>query len=295
MQSNNEKKTISQYSHLNVPGVMVDETLSNEELIYCVQNGIGVKRAKEFLVQKNRGLVYIEANKCTAKADFEDIVQYGFEALLVCIDAFNLDLNIKFSTFAIISIRRNMYRRVSDEYSEIAIPEYLSLNNIKITRFISEYMVDNYRSPSNEEIAAGTDLTVDVVERTISANSMTYIYADASESKDEDNTIVSKFDVMDISSKSHTLNENSFDVRIEDAIKMIMDELTSDEMELLSYMYGLNDYPQVPFSTLCSDGGYMYKGQICHDRKILSKKGSEITSKIKHIITRNKISVDMNY
>lgn len=279
------------YEHCLVPGFKVQDTLTNEELIFCVNNNISPDKAKLYLVKNNHGLVYTEAKKCTAIVELDDLIQYGYEALLRSIVTFKLEFNVKFSTFATNNIRRFLYRKGNDENTNIPVPEHLSIKNTEIQRYINDYMSKHGERPSIENISKVTGHSESTINNIIDSKQMTFISSISSHDVDSDESL-SMFDVVMADDRNYRLDENSFDIRIEDAINMVMDELTHDEYELLSYVYGLNDYPIVSYNTLCEGAGYMFEGTLILNRKTLTRKGQAILNKIKVLLNRKKIAID---
>lgn len=102
--------------------------MTNEELVTDYQNGN--KQALDVLVEKNKGLVYLVANKFytdkTASIDIEDLEQEGFMGLMRAAQKYDLTMEnrAKFSTYAVNWI----YQRISRFLSQKNTNDETSLN-----------------------------------------------------------------------------------------------------------------------------------------------------------------------
>lgn len=89
----------------------MDRTL---ELIKLAQ--AGDTKAKEDIINENMGLVWSIVKRFTNRGyEAEDLFQIGSIGLLKCIDKFNLDYDVKFSTYAVPMIMGEIKRFMRDD------------------------------------------------------------------------------------------------------------------------------------------------------------------------------------
>lgn len=85
----------------------------NSALLQEYKNGdIG---AREALCRENMGLVHNVAKKFSVNYDFEDLVQTGSIGLIKAIDNFDIDMGVKFSTYAVPMIIGEIRRFMRDD------------------------------------------------------------------------------------------------------------------------------------------------------------------------------------
>lgn len=89
----------------------MDRTL---ELIKLAQAGDA--KAKEDIINENMGLIWSIVKRFTNRGyEAEDLFQIGSIGLLKCIDKFNLDYDVKFSTYAVPMIMGEIKRFMRDD------------------------------------------------------------------------------------------------------------------------------------------------------------------------------------
>lgn len=111
--------------------------MTNEELVMAYQNGD--KSAMAAIIEKNRGLVNTFVNQCygleASYLDRDDLEQNGCMGLMDAVKAYDPLLGFKFSSYASMSIKRNLYRAL-----RISTPwEKRSSNESKLCNVISAF------------------------------------------------------------------------------------------------------------------------------------------------------------
>lgn len=92
------------------------------DLLYKIKSGD--EEARNLFINSNLRLVVSVAKKFLKyKVDIMDIISCGNIGLINAVDNFNVDLNIKFSTYAYTCIKNSIIRNINLEF--IKIPEYL--------------------------------------------------------------------------------------------------------------------------------------------------------------------------
>ncbi len=131
-------------------------------LIRLVQSGSeeAQKEAKEQLVKENMGLIWSVVRKFTNRGyDADDLFQIGAIGLLKCINKFDLNYDVKFSTYAVPMIMGEIKRFLRDDgMIKVARP----LKEIAVK---AKYMSDNLakkngKQPTVSEVASAIDVDV---------------------------------------------------------------------------------------------------------------------------------------
>lgn len=112
-----------------------------------------IELRNEIINHNIKFVIYI-AKKFTGSfnVDFEDIVSYGFEGLIIAINKYDVDTGNKFSTYAYNWIASVIRRRCSKESLLISIPAYIQNSIYKYCAKINEFYIENGYYPSEKEI-----------------------------------------------------------------------------------------------------------------------------------------------
>ena len=123
------------------------DNLQDEELVRLSKDN---DRAMEFLLNKYKGMVLSSSKSLfILGGDNQDLVQEGMIGLFTAVRDFDDHKNIKFSTFAQLCIKRNIYT---------AITNYNSLKNeplnkgLSISHTDSSEEDDNYKNLSTDDL-----------------------------------------------------------------------------------------------------------------------------------------------
>lgn len=127
------------------------------ELIISAQNGD--KDAKEQLVKENSGLVWSIVSKFRNRGhDSEDLFQIGAIGLIKCIDKFDLNFNVRFSTYAVPMIMGEIKRFLRDD-GMIKVSRNLKEISIKAKYTTDTLTKKMGKSPTINEIAKELDIS----------------------------------------------------------------------------------------------------------------------------------------
>lgn len=269
-----------------------DQYISNEDLVRKVQSGVDVEESKKLLVMFNSGLVYNEAKNCTCNIPFQDKVQYGFEGLMKAIYGFNTTFRTLFSTYATTTIRQHMYRNGNNDVRMVALPEHLSVNNIRIKSFIERYMNDNTGYPSNEQIAEGTGIDIRSVKRIMNYNSNTFSI-DTPMNKGDEGSEQTLKDIIPGDSSDYVVDERCVAKDFVSTMEEIMNELEEHERVLLGLVHGLDGYRIHTFDEIISTGYIDGKGKFVTSKATLSRRYNDMMDKVRRIVERKQINFDL--
>lgn len=116
--------------------------------------------AKQDLIEGNLKLVLSCLREFNHQnVNLDDLFQVGVIGLIKAIDNFNLDYELKLSTYAIPLIRGEIKRYLRDNHSSVRISRTIKDKAYQILRFKEEYHQKNGREPSNKEIGENLEMS----------------------------------------------------------------------------------------------------------------------------------------
>ncbi len=114
----------------------------------------GDKEARNQLARENSGLVWSIVRRFQGRGyDPEDLFQTGNIGLIKCIDNFDFDRKVKFSTYAVPMIMGEIRRFLRDD-GMIKVSRSLKEISYKIYKEKGNYQREHQREPTTKEIAA---------------------------------------------------------------------------------------------------------------------------------------------
>lgn len=127
--------------------------LKHEEMIELFRKyKNGEKNVKNTLVEGNLRLVLSILRKYHNKCDnLDDLFQIGVIGLIKAINNFDLNYDVRFSTYAVFMIEGEIKRYIRDN-SQIRISRSVKELSYMIINYKEEYLRENLKYPSNEEI-----------------------------------------------------------------------------------------------------------------------------------------------
>ena len=167
------KKTV-EITGLNTSNIKV---LSHEEMINLFKRyQSGDKEAKEELVNGNLKLVLSILKKYNSRDNLDDLFQIGVVGLIKAVDNFDLSHEVRFSTYAVLMIDGEIKRYIRDNNS-LRISRSIKDLSYKILTFKEEFMKENNREATTDEIAEGLSVSnYEVVEALMSLKQPESLY-----------------------------------------------------------------------------------------------------------------------
>lgn len=166
-------------SGINTKDIIV---LTNEEMQQLfIRKNEGDLYARDLLAQGNLKLVLSILRKFSNREEnLDDLFQIGCIGLMKAIDNFDMNFNVKFSTYAVPMIIGEIKRHLRDNSSIKVSRSYKDLA-YKALAYKDEFQRKNHREPSIEEIAAFLEaksmdvvLALEAIQDTISMSTPIY-------------------------------------------------------------------------------------------------------------------------
>jgi RNA polymerase primary sigma factor len=120
--------------------------------------------AKDRMINANLRLVVSQARRYQGHGlPMEDLVQEGMLGLIRAVEKFDWRRGFKFSTYGTLWIRQAIQRGLQNHGRTIRVPVHVAQRQVKVRKIESDLNTKLGREPTDEEIAAVAELTVDEV------------------------------------------------------------------------------------------------------------------------------------
>ena len=127
------------------------------ELILAAHEGD--RKARDTIVEENLGLVWSIVRRFQGRGqEIEDLFQIGSIGLMKAIDKFDIDFNVKFSTYAVPMITGEIKRFLRDD-GMLKVSRSLKETAMKARTIQEEIYRKSGKEPTMEEIAKEIGIT----------------------------------------------------------------------------------------------------------------------------------------
>ncbi len=230
-----------------------------------IQAKKGDKNARDILVENNLGLVRFIVKRFQNRGyDMEDLFQIGCIGLVKAVDQFDMEYNVKFSTYAVPLITGEIKRFLRDD-GMIKISRSLKENGYRIKQ-AAEAIAGQYgREPTMKELEEATGLKKEEIAMALEANvEIESIYRTVYQSDGNEIYLVDK---IVKGTETGTLSKGEADAEKERLLdhmllKQLMDQLEGKEKEIIRLRF-FEDKTQTEVARLLN----MNQVQVCRQEK----------------------------
>ena len=190
----------------------------------------GDKAAREQVISENVGLVWSIVRRFLGRGqEADDLFQIGVIGLMKAVDKFDMNFEVKFSTYAVPMISGEIKRYLRDNNSLIKMSRSVKENGWKVKQAKEQLAIALGRDATMEEIAAATELSIEDIVMAIEANSeIESIYQTVYQGDGNEIYLVDR--IPEKKDETEKLIDRM-------TIHQLLDLLEEDERKLIQYRY----------------------------------------------------------
>lgn len=201
-----------------------------EETVKLIRRAhAGDQEAREKLVLDNVGLVWSIVRHFSGRGcEMEDLFQIGCVGLLKAIDKFNLDFDVKFSTYAVPMITGEIRRFLRDD-GMIKVSRSIKELGLKVKMAREKMTGELGREPSLDEVARRVGASREEVAASLEAGAeVESLYKTVGNGEDQNLCLMDRLP-DEREAHEHLLNQM--------VLRQLMEQLTDKEQEIILRRY----------------------------------------------------------
>lgn len=214
-----------------------------EVSVLIARSQSGDKGAREVLIEKNLGLVHSIVRRFIGRGyDLEDLFQIGTIGLMKSIDKFDLQMGVKFSTYAVPMITGEIRRFLRDD-GPVKVSRTLKENGMKVKAARQKLQGELGREPTLKELSESSGLSQeDIVIAMEASSEVESLYAavcqdDGSEVYLVDKIVQGDYGAVGISAGGEYQDPEKDKLINHMLLKGLLDNLSERERELIYMRY----------------------------------------------------------
>lgn len=235
--------------------------MTNEELVTLIQAARSdtnaaedVERYMVTLYEQNHTLIKDIAKKFLAAAELDDLMQEAYIGLCSAVDNYDPAAGVLFMTYSPYWIRQQLQRYCENNGRTIRLPSHRVQQIAQYRKAISAYTVAHGSEPTDAELAAMLDVSMDALARIRAAADMTASSLDAPCGNDESDNITLGDTIADPAEQVNAAIDNIQNAELAATIWPLVDSLPPLQADVIKKSF----IDETPLTDIAQQNGVSY-------------------------------------
>lgn len=233
--------------------------MCNEDLVMLIRgNNDNMERLGE-LYTNNLPIIRKIANKYTAYAEIEDLLQEGYCGLCMAVQHYDFDSGVKFISYATYWIRQAMQRYIENCCQMIRIPVHMSSDVMRYKKALEQYQEEHGRQPNDIEMCERMECSMKKMHSIKKAWQQYDIRSlDADVRNDNGDTVTLMETLTGCDGIEESIIENEMNNEMKTGLwQIVQDSLTDSENDIITERYQNNRTRQEVADIMCEGVSYV--------------------------------------